>query len=52
MVLYSVREDDGKVFTCTPSFEKAKKIKKENPNLHIYEITTWNGWEEKELLTL
>lgn len=52
MVLYSLREDGGKVFTCTTSFEKAKKIKKENPDLHIYEITTWNGWEEKELLTL
>ena len=52
MVLYSVREDGGKVFACTPSFEKAKEIKRENPNLHIYEITTGNGWEEKELLTL
>ena len=51
MVLYSVRFDDGKVFNCTTSFEKAKKIKIENPDLHIYEITTWNGWEEK-LLTL
>ena len=52
MVLYSLREDGGKVFTCTPSFKKAKEIKKEHPDLHIYEITTWNGWEEKELLTL
>lgn len=52
MVLYSVREDGGKVFACTPSFEKAREIKKENPNLHIYEITTWNGWKERELIIL
>lgn len=50
MVLYSVREGGGKVFACTPSFEKAREIKKENPNLHIYEITTWNGWKERELI--
>ena len=56
MVLYSVRFDDGEHIMSTPSFEKAKKYRDENNfkylsrSIHIYEITTWNGWNETKII--
>ena len=40
MVLYSVRFDGGKVFTCTPSFEKAKEIKKRKSAILLDELNS------------
>ena len=58
MLIYHVRFDDGESFGSALTLEEAIKLRDENNfrflnrSLHIYEITTWNGWEEKELLTL
>jgi hypothetical protein len=56
MLIYHVRFDDGESFGSALTLEEAIKLRDENNfrflnrSLHIYEITTWNGWNEKKVI--
>lgn len=56
MVKYEVRFNDGEKFLDTLSLEEAIECRNKNNfrflsrSLHIYQITTWNGWEEHKLV--
>lgn len=56
MVKYEVRFNDGEKFLDTLSLEEAIECRNKNNfkflsrSLHIYQITTWNGWEERKLV--
>ena len=57
MLMYHIKSEDDESIGTAFTIEKAIEIREEKSKslgkyLHIYEITTWNGWEEKELLTL
>ena len=56
MVKYEVRFNDGEHFADALTIEEAKEIRSNNNfkffsrSLHIYEITTWNGWSERKIV--
>lgn len=56
MRIYQVRFDDGEGFASANTLEKAIDIRNANNfrfisrSLHIWEISTYGGWNEKKLI--
>lgn len=56
MVKYEVRFNDGEHFADALTLEEANEIRNDNNfqfisrSLHIYEITTYGGWNETKIV--
>ena len=55
MLMYHIKSEDDESIGTAFTIEKAIEIREEKSKslgkyLHIYEITTWFGWNERKLV--